>query len=639
MTIIALFLCSKAHSQKWLPKGQKVHGEAQIDLAGSQVALSADGLTMAMSAPENDGNGLQSGHVKVYSFNGIDWAQKGQDIQGANPRDFSGSSLALNGDGSALIIGSHLNDDNGPNAGHVRIYSWDGVKWVQKGVTFLGDSAQSYMGASADISSDGNTIVLGAFGTDHVFDNAGAVRVFNWTGAKWEQVGATLYGQHRDNYFGLDVSISADGSTIAIGSSVEDSTGKKRGEVEAFAFILGQWNRKGQVIHEALTGNGSEYDLSLNHNGKILAVGSSSAIVNDSIRGACNVYKFTGNKWVSYGNSVQGRIAGERYGQSIDLNYNGNIIAIGSDNSSLNGPASGHVDVLEIKNDTWVSIGQRVVGDTAGALFGTSVALDSLGHSLVVGSIGNSSKGVAVGNVSPFELCRPSLDSITVESNCVYNSPSGKVWSKSGLYHDTLVNARGCDSFIRIDLKIIMAPLIESQPNDTSMESGDSTTIVIKAKATSYRWQRDTGTGYYNIKNDANFIGVDQDSLKIRKLTTNTVGFYLRCITAQGYCRDTSSPVKVIISSNSSVKPNPNAHQISIFPNPCDEILHVTVHQIWKSTMTLELRNIAGSLVRSYGLQGSTDFDLDVRLLKSGVYYLLLKHDDFTYGFRKVIII
>jgi hypothetical protein len=50
------------------------------------VALSDDGNTVAIGAYLNDGiNGTNSGHVRVYRFNGVRWSPLGDDIDGEAP--------------------------------------------------------------------------------------------------------------------------------------------------------------------------------------------------------------------------------------------------------------------------------------------------------------------------------------------------------------------------------------------------------------------------------------------------------------------------------------------------------------------------------------------------------------------------
>ena len=55
--------------------------------------------------------------------------QLGADIDGEAAEDISGYSVALDSDGDRVAIGAYKNDGNGSDAGHLRIYSWDGSSW------------------------------------------------------------------------------------------------------------------------------------------------------------------------------------------------------------------------------------------------------------------------------------------------------------------------------------------------------------------------------------------------------------------------------------------------------------------------------------------------------------------------------
>ena len=110
----------------WEQIGQDIAGEANGDQFGSSVSLSNDGRTIAVGAGYNDGmNGVDSGHVRVYRMNDsqFDWSKIGGDIDGEGAYDYSGGlAVSLFADGRKVAIGSNLNDDNGADAGHVRVY-------------------------------------------------------------------------------------------------------------------------------------------------------------------------------------------------------------------------------------------------------------------------------------------------------------------------------------------------------------------------------------------------------------------------------------------------------------------------------------------------------------------------------------
>ncbi|MFM7694383.1 MAG: hypothetical protein ACKO7U_08820, partial [Actinomycetota bacterium] len=105
-------------------RGTDIDGEAAGDFSGRAVSMSGDGSIVAIGAPYN--NGSDSGHVRVYAWNGSAWAQRGADIDGEAAGDESGSSVSVSSDGSIVAIGALFNDGNGSDSGSVRVYAWNG---------------------------------------------------------------------------------------------------------------------------------------------------------------------------------------------------------------------------------------------------------------------------------------------------------------------------------------------------------------------------------------------------------------------------------------------------------------------------------------------------------------------------------
>ena len=77
---------------------------------GTSVSLSSDGTRVAIGAPDNDGGGSNSGHVRIYDWNGTAWAQAGSDIDGEAAGDLFGTSVSLSSDGTRVAIGAATND-------------------------------------------------------------------------------------------------------------------------------------------------------------------------------------------------------------------------------------------------------------------------------------------------------------------------------------------------------------------------------------------------------------------------------------------------------------------------------------------------------------------------------------------------
>ena len=71
-------------------------------------------------------------------------------------------SVSLSDDGSVVAIGAIYNDGGGTYAGHVRIYENNNGTWTQIGSDIDGESSSDYSGCSVSLSSDGSVVAIGA---------------------------------------------------------------------------------------------------------------------------------------------------------------------------------------------------------------------------------------------------------------------------------------------------------------------------------------------------------------------------------------------------------------------------------------------------------------------------------------------
>jgi len=165
-------------SATWQLIGGDIDGEDQNNRSGSSVSLSGDGYTLAIGAIGNSANGNNSGHVRVYQYDGTDWFQKGGDIDGDAAFDQFGFSVSLSSDGNIVAIGGYGNSGNGSYAGHVRVYEYDGTDWVQNGGDIDGEAASDQSGYSVSLSSDGNIVAIGANRNNGIGPSSGHVRVY-----------------------------------------------------------------------------------------------------------------------------------------------------------------------------------------------------------------------------------------------------------------------------------------------------------------------------------------------------------------------------------------------------------------------------------------------------------------------------
>ena len=167
-------------ASSWVQLGNEIDGEDAGDQSGWSVSLSADGNTVAIGAPYNDGtltSGLM-GHTRVYSFNGSSWEKLGQDIDGEASADQSALSVSLSADGRTVAIGGQYNDGSGTNAGSTRVYSFNGSEWSQLAKDIDGEAANDWSGNSVSLSADGKIVAIAGHNNDGSGQARGHVRVY-----------------------------------------------------------------------------------------------------------------------------------------------------------------------------------------------------------------------------------------------------------------------------------------------------------------------------------------------------------------------------------------------------------------------------------------------------------------------------
>jgi len=206
-------------SKDWLQQGEAINGEANEDYLGTSVDMSTNGSVVAIGAGFNDGNGRNSGHVRTFEFsvqNQI-WVQRGKDLNGEASNDLAGgNSVAISKDGSVIAIGAIYNGGNGYRAGHVRVFEYNTTReedWVQRGGNIDGEAVRDWSGYSVDISADGTAIVIGAPYNSGNGNQAGHLRVYDFN-EHWVQRGVDLDGDTQDDQLGTDVAMSADGKVV-----------------------------------------------------------------------------------------------------------------------------------------------------------------------------------------------------------------------------------------------------------------------------------------------------------------------------------------------------------------------------------------------------------------------------------------
>ena len=216
-------------SNSWVQTGQDLEGTMNSAF-GNSVSLSFYGDRLAVGI-------TQMNLVYAYEFNGTIWVRLGQDLIGENTSDQFGAAVSMSDDGNKLAVGAHVNGGNGLSSGHVRVFDDGGSTWNQMGDDIDGESVNDISGTAISLSSDGETVAIGAYRNDGNGDSAGHTRIYRFNSVNWQQLYSDIDGESPEDESGFSVSLSANGNRVAIGAPNNDGNGENSGHVRVYNLI------------------------------------------------------------------------------------------------------------------------------------------------------------------------------------------------------------------------------------------------------------------------------------------------------------------------------------------------------------------------------------------------------------------
>lgn len=333
----------------WSQLGNDIEGsvgEGVVSLPVS-VSINGPGDMIVTGWPGNDDGGNNSGQVRVYKNVTNTWTLTGGVIDYSVPNVRLGAyeGVDINTAGNIVATGAWLGGDTGnvSDPGEVRVYEMNagGTAWVQLGQTLSGETTgvttdynqeADYLGFSVALNSAGNILAAGMPWNDnnnYPDDSAaGAIRVWEYIGNTWVQIGNDIDGGDGVGLFGYSVDINNTGNIVA-------GTGPSGGgPVRVYENISGTWTQIGDDIIDAeeIDGNNNSVrSVRLNGDGDIVVIGRQwHTNAGGSIAGRVEVYKNIGGTWTLHGTSIDGSADDERFGDAVSINDTGDIIAAGA---------------------------------------------------------------------------------------------------------------------------------------------------------------------------------------------------------------------------------------------------------------------------------------------------------------------
>lgn len=190
-----------------------------------------------------------------------------------------------------------------------------------------------------------------------------------------------------------------------------------------------------------------------------------------------------------------------------------------------------------------------------------------------------------------------------------YTSPSGKyIWTRSGVYFDTVTNKLGCDSILFIRLSILNLDL---QIDTQKYANGTVTQMSAREDFSSYQWL-DCTNNYEPIN------GANQQSF-----IAESEGSYAVDITRQDGCRDTSVCLELTEKKDTTVGIySLNNHSaLQVYPNPANHYLYLK--SALKIPLKIRLLSMIGQLIMEESL--INEIKIDVSALLPGQYMLMVE--------------
>src|SRR6056300_416962 len=352
-----------------------------------------------------------------------------------------GRGVAIAGDGNTAIVGAWNYEESPTlyDSGAAYIFTKSGGSWDTGTKLMATDAqAQDYFGFSVSISGDGNTAIMGAFeewGPPSAPNaRGGAAYIFTRTNGSWDTGTKILEpGAEPHAQFGFSVNISSDGNTAIVGALLENGSPSAPVTDSGAAYIFtrtnGSWDT-GTTIRAPDPGQDDRFgqSVALSSDGNTAIVG---AFYDDgppsepvSQTGAAYIFTRTSGSWDTGTKIVAtNQQSYDVFGGSVSISSDGNTAIVGAYLEDGTSPDvnfnSGAVYIFTRTSGSW-DTGTKIVtsdpGPTSG--FGISVSLSDDGNTFIAGAY-REEAGAETGAAYIFE--RDTVTALTVSSSITAN--------------------------------------------------------------------------------------------------------------------------------------------------------------------------------------------------------------------------
>ena len=432
----------------WTQQAKIEASDAQAsDRFGRVVSISNDGNTAIIGAYAEDTGGADAGAAYIFTRSGSTWSQQSK-IQASDKEagDNFGTSVSISSDGLTAIVGAYFEDTGANNRGSAYVFVRSGTTWTQQ-AKLAPSVTQTNMryGGSVGISSDGNTVIVGAYGDKGGASTewTGAVYIYVRSGTTWSQQARIIDNVAGGYFFGSIVSISSDGLTVAVGVGQEPA-------LYIFAKSGTTWSQQAKitdiVVGDLSTGSG----VSVSSDGNTIIFGASREDTGATDAGAAYIFTRSGTSWSEQAKiQASDKEANDYFGSSVSISSDGLTAIVGAGGEDTGGADAGAAYIFKRSGSTWSQQVKIQASDIAAEdNFSWSVSISGDGSTAIVGSE-QPPYGTDPGSAYIFTLPNPTLD-----------ISQSSIFTNSGLSADFTANFINVPT---IDNRTISAALILEQ--------------------------------------------------------------------------------------------------------------------------------------------------------------------------------
>ena len=457
--------------------------------------------------------------------------------------------------------------------------------WVPTGTVLNGESNQDALGTAVSMNLDGTIMAVGV----PLSNSTGIVQVYMFEDDNWTPMGNPIGGAIAGERFGSSTSISADGQTLIVGAYNNSA-----GHAYVFEWSGVDWAQKGSTLSGENSDDFFGLGVDINADGTVIVVGAPLNDTNEFNAGFVGVYEWNGSDWSQRGANLEGVEEYEEFGQTVAMSADGNSIVIGSPFSfSVYRP--GITRIYEWSGSTWIQKGVDIIGEGNTDHSGTSIDMTGSGETIAIGSSNNShSTTFNAGHVRVFDW-------------------SGSAWTQRG--DDIDGDASYDNSSDGLSMSDDGNTIASGAPSNDG--NGDKS-----GQVKIYKWD---GSGW--TQSGADIYGTASGNELGSAVALNGDGTMM-CVGAPKFDSQKGQLLTYALSESSAVYSVNKSISIEAFPNPTDGLLQIQLDGL-NEMISIVIYNSMGQQAASYRFESTDRFTIEMPEL-AGFYFLEMKTDEGT---------